>query len=122
MGEHYTLPPHTITSGPEEWSNGHIVYQFEFAGVPFKLMQRLCKKPEDEEYTYLHVEDHRSDGDRFMSYKHPWLHQYPPTFPGTVTVETAVQLLNMAKSYYERGAEHGYANAQADIRKAIGIK
>jgi len=121
MSEHYTLPPHTITSGPEQWSNGYVVYQFEFAGIPFKLMQRLCKTPEEEEYTRLYVEDY-VNGARFREHEHPWLYKFPPTFPGTVTVEAAVQILNMAKNYFERGTEYGYANAQRDIRTALGIK
>lgn len=121
MAESYYTPPHTLTSGPEQWTNGYIVYQFEFEGVPFKLMQRLCSSPEDEEYTYIVVEDRLADGQSFREFEHPWLYKFPPTLAGTITVEAAVQILNMAKGYYNRGVERGHAKAQADIRSAMGL-
>lgn len=115
------MPKYSIRKPPEQWSNGHMVHYFEYAGVPFKLMQRMMQDADEEEYTYLHVDDHKVGPDRFIASDHRWLNQYPPTFHGIISVESAVIILNMAHSYFERGRECGLADKQYEIKKVLGI-
>lgn len=119
----FNLPNYKITKGPEQWTNGYMVWEFEVWGVPFKLMQRICKTPEEAEYTSLHVEEWGSEGyvPRALAENAPWLEKYPPNFPGTITVEGMIQIMCFAKIHHQAGAERGKVAKALEIRKALNL-
>lgn len=126
LKEEYRLPDYEITKGPEHWNNGYMVTNFEVFDVPFKIMQRIMTDPDDLEYTSLHVDMNirMSDG-LYFEYcpsKYPWLDKYPPRFPGLITVEAAVQIINFAHEHYYSGIERGKIQKQIEVRELLGIK
>jgi hypothetical protein len=114
-----------ITKPVEEWSNGLLVSEFKALGLTWDLKRsipRVVFGEDEPPYTYLKVayaDERKVKEDPAFE----WLRDYHfPTLPGTVDPESAAMFLGMMLSMWARGRDYGYAKAQRDIRKAIGIK
>jgi hypothetical protein len=112
------IPKFTITKPREHWSNGYFVTYFQFAGVEFKLMQADGKRNELD--TNLYVEDRAPN--KIHEPEHRWIKgRYFQKFDGLMSVECAVQILQLFRMFYATGVGDGKEDAKKDFRKAIGL-
>jgi hypothetical protein len=97
------VPEHTIVTPMEQWNNGYFVTVFEWRGLHWQPMQHGVHGP-DALYTRLNYNMH-----------------YHLEWDGIISVEAAVQILDMLSKVHAAGVDHGRADMQKDIRKMIGM-
>jgi hypothetical protein len=119
------VPEHTIVTPMEQWKNGYFVTVFEWRGLHWQLMQHGVHGP-DALYTRLNYKSRNGDSNILWKNEAAWRFLFPNMhyhleWDGIISVEAAVQILDMLSKVHAAGVDHGRADMQKDIRKMIGM-
>lgn len=106
-----------FTRPAEEWSNGLTWRWFMVGDIEYKLGHH-----DAEQYSYITLasQEHIVDGwRRTRDRQMPFF--YNTRIDGIITPEAAVQIIQITNGSHSTGLTRGYAAAQSDIRKALGL-
>lgn len=104
--------PHPFTEVPD-WRAGYRTFEFEFDGMLLRLM--TVPEQQGDPAKSLVFED------RGSAVTGRALNFYFPSLTGALSVETVVEILRFRANEFERGRVAGIAEAQRDVRKALGL-
>lgn len=109
-----------FTRDTEEWSNGLTCRWFEVGGAEYKLSHNDGDKHDPEQYSYITLADPHQNANGVSVFKHhPF--RYPNRFDGLISPKAAVAIIRLLNHIRDTGHSEGYASAQQNIRKALGI-
>lgn len=118
------VPDHTIVKPMEQWSNGYFVTVFEWRGLHWQLMQHGVRN-DDTLYTRLNYE--ARNGDTNIIWDNPeWRFMFPNRqyhleWDGIISVEAALQILELLFDAHKEGVADGRKDQQRDFRIMIGM-